>query len=277
MKEKEGSSIWLGDRRTLYFIRHGEALHNILEKKARAEAKEHAIAQGHAPDSQETLRRMEEARQAVLNNESLLDAPLSDMGKQEAERARQTIETLIHDKGFPAPTEVLVSPLERALETANIVFPEQSNVRIRVREEVRERLTGQACDSTTSALKLRMRRSFRRFSMKRQMNLSFRKKLANFWQSRRGSSAATEENGDSAETMEDKFELRERTRKLFVLIAESNAEVLAVVTHKGFLRELERGPFHNEDATEFSNGEVRVYRAHFVGRTTELINTERLA
>ena len=36
-------------------------------------------------------------------------------------------------------------------------------------------------------------------------------------------------------------------------------EAIAIVTHKGYLRELERGPLCVPQATEFGNGEVRVY------------------
>ena len=130
--------------RTLYFIRHGEAKHNILEKAAIKNAKEDAVAEGFAEDAEETKQRMELARQEILNNESLLDAPLSPAGMKEAEGARNDIERIIKGKQLPPPTKVLVSPLQRALQTANIVFPGHKN--IKVREEVRERLTGKACD-----------------------------------------------------------------------------------------------------------------------------------
>ena len=129
--------------RTLYFIRHGEAKHNILEKAAIKKAKEDAVAEGFAEDAEETKQRMELARQEILNNESLLDAPLSPAGMKEAEGARNDIERIIKGKQLPPPTKVLVSPLQHALQTANIVFPGHKN--IKVREEVRERLTGKAC------------------------------------------------------------------------------------------------------------------------------------
>ena len=46
---------------------------------------------------------------------------------------------------------------------------------------------------------------------------------------------------------------------------------------KGFLRELERGPFGQADAAEFKNCEVRVYSASFIGKSTELEHVERVA
>merc|ERR1719221_217117 len=36
-------------------------------------------------------------------------------------------------------------------------------------------------------------------------------------------------------------------------------KAVAIVTHKGFLRELERGPLGQPEASEFANGEVRMY------------------
>lgn len=320
--------------RTLYFVRHGEARHNILEKAARKQAKEDAIAEGYAEDSEETMRRMEVARQKILNDESLLDASLSPTGMDEAKGARKDIERIIKEKNIPPPTEVLVSPLQRALQTARIVFPNHKN--IHVREEVRERLTGKACDTRISTFKMARRDTFRDFSMGRQMRNSFKRKakslpagivdklesaknksLRSLFGSQGGSSSggggdmnmssgntgyeasttpppdhhppnnspnhattptsSGRKGPDFEKVVEDKHQLRERTRKLFDLIAESRHDVIAVVTHKGFLRELERGPFGQEDATEFTNCEVRVYKAGFVGISTDLQHVERIA
>lgn len=298
--------------RTLYFIRHGEAKHNILEKAAIKKAKEDAVAEGFAEDAEETKQRMELARQEILNNESLLDAELSPDGMKEAEGARNDIERIIKGKALPPPTEVLVSPLQRALQTANIVFPGHKN--IKVREEVRERLTGKACDRKTSAFKMARRDTFRNFNMNRQLRSSIKQRartlpervLGVFPESasfrsffaRRGSNEGSSSGADGAvnesgaspgtawstsrnnlsqHVVEDKHQLRERTRKLFDLIAESNHDVIAVVTHKGFLRELERGPFAQVDATEFKNCEVRVYSAAFSGKSTKLEHVERVA
>ena len=43
------------------------------------------------------------------------------------------------------------------------------------------------------------------------------------------------------------------------------------------MRELERGPFAQVDATEFKNCEVRVYSAAFSGKSTELEHVKRVA
>ncbi|KAL3894451.1 MAG: hypothetical protein SGARI_007738, partial [Bacillariaceae sp.] len=76
-------------------------------------------------------------------------------------------------------------------------------------------------------------------------------------------------------TEEDKAELRKRTENLFALLCASNSFSVAVVTHKGYLRELERGPFGHPEATLFKNCEFRVYRITM--RQQKLINAERVA
>jgi broad specificity phosphatase PhoE len=75
---------------------------------------------------------------------------------------------------------------------------------------------------------------------------------------------------------EDKEALRVRTNKLWGLLAESEERVIAVVTHKGYLRELERGPLEQPHATEFTNGEVRAYQVTIDRERQVLLESERL-
>ena len=70
----------------LYLIRHGEAKHNVLEKAAREKAKKEAEEQGLG--AEETQNRIKNAQAAVLDDPSLLDAPLTKAGEKEAENAR---------------------------------------------------------------------------------------------------------------------------------------------------------------------------------------------
>lgn len=155
---------------TLYFIRHGEALHNILEKSSAATAKADAISRGYAPDSEYVKNVMEEARRAVLHSEGMEDPPLSELGMDEARRAKRELESLISKYNFPPVEEVWVSPLQRALKTASIIFPASSSdtlpqgPRIRVKEELEERHTGLPCD-TASPFKTIKRPSFQHFSL----------------------------------------------------------------------------------------------------------------
>ena len=75
---------------------------------------------------------------------------------------------------------------------------------------------------------------------------------------------------------EDKAELRRRTGRIAELLAESDSTSVAVVTHKGYLRELERGPLGNPDAAEFKNAEIRIYKITFSLAKQKMIKSERL-
>jgi broad specificity phosphatase PhoE len=267
----------------VYLMRHGEASHNVKEKAAKQLALEQAIAEGLAPDSDETRRRMETARAEVLYDERLFDAPLSQQGREEAKVTSNKLRELIREHQLPPPREVLVSPLTRTLETANLVFPENNN--IHVREELRERCTGKPPDTRSPSDLLRSRESFKRFSMDRlqflsQMQFDFGQVRLDGYEdaihpsSKRSCSISSEYSG----TEEDKEMLRVRTKKLIDLLAESQERSIAVVTHKGYLRELERGQFGKPLAGEFQNCEIRVYRVIIDTSTYRnlLEHTERL-
>lgn len=253
---------------TLYLIRHGEALHNTLDKEAQARAKHFAEAEGLPPD--QVKRRMKAAQQAVLEDDSLFDAPLSDAGKKEAEFARLAIQEL-QAKGFPPPEEVLVSPLERAMQTADIIFPESNN--IHVREDLRERKTGRACDERHDTSVLTKREAFSRFSMVRlranSLNESMLEELKTL------QLQDIEEESVHGIKVEEKPMLRKRTGRLARFLMDSDNKVIATVTHKAFLRELERGTFGQEDATEFGNCEIRVYKVKC--ENYDLSDIERIA
>ena len=75
---------------------------------------------------------------------------------------------------------------------------------------------------------------------------------------------------------EDKIALRKRAHKCMALLAESGQEAVAAVTHKGYLRELERGLFGMEDATEFDNCEIRVYKLLVSTLQQKLVEAERI-
>ena len=90
---------------------------------------------------------------------------------------------------------------------------------------------------------------------------------------------------DNDHEEENKSMLRERTNKLWTLLAECPTNhddsdrknrAVAIVTHKGYLRELERGPFQRPHSTEFANGEIRVYRVTINTHTKTLIDSNRI-
>jgi len=247
---------------TLFLIRHGEASHNVLEKKAKQEALQQALAEGLKADDELTKERMELARKRVLCDDNLFDAPLSDMGKEEARRSRAALASIANAENLTFPEEILVSPLTRTLETANLIFPDHGDVH--VREELRERCTGKPPDTRSSTEQLRSRMSFCRFSMNRLEELTALQQVQQEWEIKK-----EEEN---------KAMLRERTRQLFRLLAECppNRKSIAVVTHKAYLRELERGPFGDPDSPEFKNGEIRVYKIRLHPETESIELADRI-
>ncbi|CAJ1943573.1 unnamed protein product [Cylindrotheca closterium] len=247
---------------TLFLIRHGEASHNVLEKLAKEEALQQALKEGLKADDDLTKERVELARQRVLLDDNLFDAPLSDLGKEEARGARAALASLSDAENLPFPEEILVSPLTRTLETANLVFPHHSNVH--VREELRERCTGKPPDTRSPTDQLRSRISFSRFSMDRLAELT--------------TLQHSQQQYEKQKKEENKSMLRERTRQLFRLLAECppTQKSIAVVTHKAYLRELERGPFGNPESPEFKNGEIRVYKIRLHPETEFIEHASRI-
>ena len=84
------------------------------------------------------------------------------------------------------------------------------------------------------------------------------------------------EDNDYHFSEEDKEELRKRTERLFVLLGETDQNCVTVVTHKGYLRELERGPFGQTDAKEFKNCEIRAYQVTVSTADHRLVKAERV-
>jgi len=99
---------------------------------------------GHQPGTAGYQAAIEAERKSVLKDPQFHDASLTDAGKLHALRAKTELVGL-HDRGLPRPTVVLVSPLQRTLQTAALMFPFHSSVR--VCEELRERRTGLPCDA----------------------------------------------------------------------------------------------------------------------------------
>jgi len=295
--EKDAAS---GDAQTytLYFIRHAEALHNQLEKEAQAVALSLAVSQGHGPDSSHAKQVQEEARQAILQNDNIEDPPISELGKEEARGAKKNLEHLIKAHCLPPVEEVWVSPLQRSMQTAATIFPEDGSGKrptIRAKKEIQERLTGLACDTHSSYAKVRKRMTFRQFSLSSM-------KLDDDQTPEPGNRDVPDSIGEgeeleekscsdnlatieklqakpAAHVPEDKAMLRERTKKLFDLLASTESRSIALIGHKGYLRELERGPLGYEDAELFKNCEVRVYRLQLDvddvdGSSTKLIDCE---
>jgi broad specificity phosphatase PhoE len=383
-------------------IRHGEAAHNVEEKRAEKRVLAESAALGLGADHPETRERSLLARQAILEDERFFDAPLTSQGEDEARQAHARIAawttktTAAADDDssnpqsssllLPAPQEVFVSPLRRALRTADLIFPpstataataqqEQQQSQqltttttpIHVYENLRERLTGRPadnrfashvlancfkrfdfhhlrinsihhnlvgaannnhhhnsddCDNDTTCNKNDNSKSpTSKFVEEREQPMMRRATLYPFndidkedaddakaddeehWlesilnSEKRGRRSRTTSRGGHARSAtattldispsgptttnsaarlqkqssscntdtatEDNEKLQERAVQLFDLLAQYSSDSVAIVTHKGFLRELEHGCLGLTETKEFENCEVRVYRARF--------------
>jgi len=222
--------------KTLYLVRHGEAVHNIEEQRAKRLAAAEAEAQGHLEGCKAHNAMVEAARKAALRSEHLRDPALSATGERQTCALREEFQALTQsDFGLPKPAVVLVSPLQRTLETAAILFPDHP--RVHVYEDLRERRTGLPCDERKDAGYLARQSAF--------SNMDFSSLLA-------AEAPAPE--------VEDAAALRRRTARLAEALRSVEDSVLCLVTHKAFLRELERGPLGRPDAKEFGNCEARAYK-----------------
>ena len=244
----------------LYLIRHGEANHNVQERMAQEQALADALARGCSPE--ETKKLCEEARRHVLDDPSFFDASLSTTGIQQAMQARQKLADWIAIEGLPEPQQILVSPLKRTLQTADLVFPDHTN--IHVREDLRERLTGRPADnraSTEVQQESFSRFSFRHVRLQSMLNWNLGEVFREGAIQQRPLHRKTSSLNTDVET-EDEEKVRERASKLFRLLngLSQDMEAAAIVTHKGYLRGLERGPLDQIDAPLFGNCEIRAYR-----------------
>jgi broad specificity phosphatase PhoE len=225
----------------VYLCRHAEATHNIKER----EAVQAAIARGVVEKSEQ-----EKCRRAVLDDESLKDAPLSSdgHGQVRTESGRLCILNAMGTK-YPSPKLVLVSPLRRALMTATELFsttvPKPKFVAL---EALREKRTGFFADERSSVDILEKEFPHIDFSDLRVVRNEIMKG-------------------------EDNVKVRARGQAFlngpFALIVEDS---VSVVTHKGWLRELrhtlkgrvETGDLRVDfdldkwDQTLYKNAEIRV-------------------
>ena len=242
---------------TLYLVRHGEAEHNVKERLAQEAAAEEAITRGFDANSSEVKIAMETARKAALQDSSLCDPPLSAAGKAAATDTRRAIDELVHGLGLPPPCGVLVSPLSRTLQTAALIFPDHEKSCVRACEELRERRTGLPCDTRSRAELLCQRATFKSITLDDIVDLD--RGLVEDSGSSCGGRSSSVSSVSDGEPIEDLAMLRRRTLQVLKLLERCEHRAVALVTHKGYLRELERGPFCRPDATEFGNSEVRVY------------------
>jgi len=239
---------------TLYLIRHGQAIHNIAEKEAEKKVKRDLKKKGIDEESPQCAEAVKQEKHRVLHNEDFFDASLSAKGKNDAVNAKKELEGL-YARGMPKPTVVLVSPLQRTLQTSTAIFPFHSNVQ--VCEELRERMTGLPCDTRSEA--------HRRIHNPEFQHMDFRQvaELDN----------NSGPDNRSPKNEEKKEEVMERAgnflRSLpFIEFPDESSSLrqhssMAIVGHKGWLRELEHGALGHPDTMEFENCEVRAYEVRW--------------
>jgi len=202
---------------------------------------------------------MEDARKSVLTDVKLRDAPLTEKGRQQARVASKKLKDLIANKIVHHPREAMCSPLLRCLETCKILL-EDVDISACIRPEISERRTLYPPDKPKPLDKLlRYTRNDDRFTIDHIEKL------------------LKDKVGDEATIRESKVMLRQRASQMFDLLMECEHRHVLVISHKGFLRELERGLFELEDSPHFENCELRVYQVIFSKGDRRLFYLERVA
>eukprot|EP00667_Euglena_gracilis_P011629 EG_transcript_11898 len=216
----------ISERKTLFCVRHAEAVHNrqelIVEQEA--ESPEEAAA----------------ARERILEDPRYRDAPLTSFGLEQTEESKKTLHAVLEHTSCPSPTLILVSPLTRTLQTALRLFPHHNN--IQALELLRERRTGRPCDERRHAKILRNTPALGR--------VNFDDVVARDRQSTDGFIF-------SAELLELEKDLEDRVRCFLDYVKTLDHSCIAIVTHKAFLRALQRVTACKVE--QFGNAEARIH------------------
>lgn len=258
--------------RVLYLIRHGQAVHNVREKEAMEKARNECIA--NEIPKVETEKIVDKARQSVLHDTSLFDAELTDLGREQAHTTGEILRKIIDDDEnhghIPKPTEAMVSPLSRCLETAGIVLKhinvedDDHFTRALIVPDLCERKTLYPPD-TYKSVKSLLRYSNDKFGSTNAFTVDEESLRDRYM-----------EDSQCVE-IETKTMLRERASKLFDLIINTKSDThILFVSHKGYLREFERGLLGIADSPLFDNAELRVYHVTFTRGDRVLDSVERM-
>lgn len=220
----------------IYLVRHAEAEHNVEER----------LAQDQARQSGGQASEVEAARKVALRNTAFLDASLSRDGRAQVAKAAASFSELLRGTHYPAPEVVFASPLQRALQTASILF--DGHPTVRAMEFLREKRTGLPCDERKEVSEVECEFPHICFDDVRRVDL-----------------AGPDGYVFRQELKEDNEAVAVRSARLLGFLRLEPAESIAIVTHKGFLREFNRGPLVDSLALEglqlstvFGNAEVRV-------------------
>ena len=200
------------DRKIVYLVRHAQAAHNILEAAAKKAVKARGGSDAEA----------EEARKAVLDNPDNFDAALSVKGQSQASASGVELAELFQRTHYPPPECVLVSPLQRTLHTATLLFPDHP--KMSAHERLREKRTGKPCDERRPAAEAA--RQFPHISFDTIAKLDAR---------------SDDGHKFRPEFLEGNAQVEKRAATLLDLLRSRKEKSIAVVAHKGYLRELYKG------------------------------------
>jgi len=210
--------------KVLVLVRHGQAMHNVRAEPLKAQG----------CTFREFLDQMKE--------DDALDADLTEIGRGQATAASE-----VHKKIAPHLQLVVASTLSRAIDTANLIFPQQSTPLVKkriAREDFRE----------ISGLLLNGKRS----------KLSVVQNKFSDWDF---SSVVHEEDPIwEAHELEADSSVANRISNGIRWIWEQPETNLALVAHGGLLKHmLQRHPLIHcsGDQTAFTNCEVRQYRLSY--------------
>lgn len=214
-----GFSIFLADRTTkVHFISIAEGRHNIAIREATSSD----AAMNSAGNAEDFLLRQ---RGMPASAHPLHDANLTRKGSHQASKLKDILANRPSGgRSFTAFDLVVVSPLTRACETAQIVFGETPGEyggivlpppRILVREECRERYGRYVCDGRRSVSEL----------MEDFPSFDF-------------SEMPSDEDELHTDARESGVQVRERALRLLGWLSASRFRCVAVVTHQEFLRHL---------------------------------------
>jgi broad specificity phosphatase PhoE len=202
-------------KKIIYLVRHAQALHNVEEQLAREQTR----ARGGSVEDQE------EARKSVLKDPTLKDAPLSKSGEQQVDQVAGSFAEFLSGTRYPSPNKVFVSPLQRALQTATRLFGERQPTV--AKEFLREKRTGLPCDERKHSREL-----VRQFP-----HIDFTDIVEHDRKTQFGYAFV-----DLQQQKEENIDVKMRSKALLEFVKEEESEVVAIVAHKGFIREFINGP-----------------------------------
>ena len=138
LDDPAGPSTSRTNVKVVHFLRHGQGFHNLLADMAQAQGREWV--------------QFEPSAENPYTQPELLDAPLTEKGRLQAQNLRQT-KICTGDQQQLLPLEMVVfSPNCRALQTGTIVFQDyiNKNIPFLAHEMVREETGVHLCDKRRS-------------------------------------------------------------------------------------------------------------------------------